>query len=174
MPCTVAICTAVSVSGAWLVQLLDAEDIGEGLQVLHARVFEGVGGLFTERRAIHQEQNAAEALRLEQTVDERDAGLGLAGAGRHGQQHLALSGLDACFDRKDGCLLIVAQRETVVERGLRELLVRLCFVTLEQLCQTFRRVPAIEGMAQVICAAQIAEPDAALGGELTQEWTAVR
>ena len=102
--------------GLLLVQLLDAEDVGEGLQALHARVLERVGRLLAERGAVDQEQHAAEALRLEQAVDERDAGLGLAGAGGHREQHLALALGDGGLDRLDGGLLVVAQREAVVER----------------------------------------------------------
>lgn len=67
------------------VQLLDAEDVGEGLEVFHARIFEGVGGLLAQGGAVHQEEHAAEALGLQQPVDQGDAGFGLAGAGGHGQ-----------------------------------------------------------------------------------------
>ncbi len=41
--------TAVSVSGVLLVQFLDAEDVGEGLEALHARVFERIGRLLAQR-----------------------------------------------------------------------------------------------------------------------------
>jgi len=68
-----------------LVQLLDAEDVGKGLQALHARILEGIGCLFAERGSIYQEEHAAEALCLEQAIDKRDAGLGLAGACGHGK-----------------------------------------------------------------------------------------
>ena len=160
--------------GLLLVQLLDAEDVGEGLEALHARVLERIGRLFAERGAIHQEEHAAEALGLEQAVDERDAGLGLAGAGGHGEQHVALATGDGGFDGLDGGLLVVAQREAVVEGLVLELLVRAVFVALEERGEALRRVPAVEGMAEVLGTAQVAEPDAALGGELPQEWAPVR
>jgi hypothetical protein len=64
---------------------------------LHARVLERVGGLLAQGGTVHQEQDAAEALGLEQAVDQRDAGLGLAGAGGHGQQDGALAITDAGF-----------------------------------------------------------------------------
>ena len=110
--------------GIWLllVQLLDAENVGKGLQALHARVLERIGRLFAERRAIHQEEHAAEALGLEQAIDERDAGFGFAGAGGHGQQHVALATGDGGFGGLDGGLLIVAQREPVGEGLVLELL----------------------------------------------------
>ena len=85
--------------GRLVVQLLDAKNVGKGLQVLHARVFEGVGGLLAQRRTVHQEEHAAEALRLEQPVDQRNADLGLAGAGGHGDQQHALPARDRRFDR---------------------------------------------------------------------------
>ena len=160
--------------GLLLVQLLDAEDVGEGLEALHARVLEGVGRLLAERGAIHQEEHAAEALGLEQAIDERDAGLGLAGAGGHGEQHVALARGDGGFGGLDGGLLVVAQRETVVEGLVLELLVRAVFVALQEGREALRRVPAVEGVAKVLGTAQVAEPDAALGGELAQEWAPVR
>ncbi len=106
-----------------VLQLLDAEDVGEGLQVLHPRVLERVGRLLAERGAIDQEQHAPEPLRLQQAIDERDAGLRLAGAGRHREQHLALALRDGRLDGLDRGLLVVAQREAVVEGLVLQLLV---------------------------------------------------
>ena len=48
MPRTVAMHGGVAI-GPLLVQFLDAEDIGEGLRALHARILEGIGRLFAER-----------------------------------------------------------------------------------------------------------------------------
>jgi hypothetical protein len=90
MPCTVAMWTGVAVRLMSSSSLMP-NDVGEGLEVLHACVLEGVGGLLAEGGAVHQEEDAAEALRLQQPVDQRDAGLGLAGAGGHGQQQFALA-----------------------------------------------------------------------------------
>ena len=104
--------TVVSGSGADVVELLDVEDVGERLEVLEPRVLERVRGLLAERGAVDEEEHAAEALRLEQAVDERDAGLGLAGAGRHREEHLALAVCDGGFDGVDRGLLVVAERRS--------------------------------------------------------------
>ena len=160
--------------GLLLVQFLDAEDVGEGLQALHPRVLEGIGRLFAERGAVHEEEHAAEALGLEQAIDERDAGFGFTGAGGHGEQHVALACGDSGFGGLDGGLLIVAQRETVGEGLVLELLVRAALVTLQEGGEALRRIPAVEGVAKVFGTAQVAEPDAALGGELPQERAPVR
>jgi hypothetical protein len=65
------------------------------------------------------------------------------------------------------------EREAV-DKGLGlEILVGLALVALEQLRKSLGCVPTIEGMAQVLGAAQIAEPDAAAGGELAQVWASI-
>jgi len=71
--------------GPRLVQLLDAKDVGKGLEALHARVLEGVGRLFAERGPIHQEQYAAETFGFQQAIDERDTCFRFAGARGHGK-----------------------------------------------------------------------------------------
>ena len=71
---------------------------------------------------------------------------------------------DSRFGGADGILLVGAQREAVVERLVGEVFVRFGFVPLEQRGQAFRGVPAIEYMTKIVGTAQIAKPDAALGG----------
>lgn len=114
-----------------ILQFLDAKDVGEGLQALHPGVLEGVGGLFAERGAVHEEEDAPKTLGFEEAVDQRNAGLGLAGARRHGQQHLALSLGDGGFRGLDGGLLIVAKCEPIVEGFDGELFVGALLVSLE-------------------------------------------
>jgi len=155
-------------------QLLDAEDVGEGLQAFHPRVLERVGGLLAERGAVDQEQHTPKALRLQQPVDQRDAGLGLAGPGRHREQHLALTLLDGGLAGQDCGLLVRPQREAVGEGRFTKLFVGAGFVALQQGRQAFGRVPAVQHVAQVVRTAQVAEPDAALCGQLPQIGAAVR
>ena len=111
-------------------QLLDAEDVGKGLQAFHARVLERVGGLLAQGRAVDEEQDAPEAFGLEQAVDQCDAGLGLAGARGHGQQDGALPIADAGFGGQDGALLVGPKREAEIKRRIGEFGVRAVVVTL--------------------------------------------
>src|SRR5439155_9267404 len=127
-----------------------------------------------KRGPVHQEEHTAEALGLEQTIDERDAGFRFAGAGGHGKQHVTLATGDGGFGSLDGGLLIVARREPVGEGLALELLVRTVLVALQERRETLRRIPAVESVAQVLGTAQIAEPDAALRGKLSQEWAPIR
>lgn len=76
-------------------------------------VLEGVGRLFAECGAVHQEEDAAEAPGLEQAIDQGDAGLGLAGAGGHGEQQFAQAPGDTRLDGQDRGLLVGARDETV-------------------------------------------------------------
>ena len=51
--------------GCGLVDGHHPKRIGKGLQILHARVAKGIGGLLAQRRAIHQKQHPVEAARFE-------------------------------------------------------------------------------------------------------------
>src|SRR4030095_15655467 len=117
--------------GLLLVEFLDAEDVGEGLQALHSRVLERVSSLFTEGGTIYKKEHAAETLHFEQAIDQRNAGLGLPSTSGHSQQHLASPLGNGRFYSFDGGLLVVARREAVVKRLDLELLVRALLVTLE-------------------------------------------
>ena len=121
--------------------------LDQSLDRLFALLGEGVRGLLPQGRTIDQEQNAAEALGLEQTVDEGNAGLGLASAGGHGEQNSALTLLDAGLGGKDGFLLVGPQWKAVIEWRIGEFGVRAVVVTLQQGAQPFRRVPAFERVA---------------------------
>ena len=159
--------------GLLVFKLLDAEDIGKGLEPLHPCVFEGVGGLLAQRRTVHQEQDAPEALRLQQTVDERDAGLCLARTRGHGQQDRALAVADAGFRGTDGLLLVWTQGEAIVEGCVGQRRVGTRVIALQERTQALRRVPAIERMAQVLWPPQVTEPNTTLLGQLAQIRTAV-
>ncbi len=68
---------------------------------------EGAGGLVHQRGAVGEEQHALDPAGPHQQVDERDHRAGLARAGRHHEQRLALAvGLEALGDRADGALLV--------------------------------------------------------------------
>ena len=159
--------------GRLAVDFLDAKGVGKGLQVFHARVFEGVGGLFTKGRTVDQEENAAEALGLEEPVDEGDASFGFAGAGGHGEQQAATAGGDAAFDGADGIFLVGAKGEAVVEFFAGEFLFGGGFVAFEEDVESGGGVPAFKGAADVVGAAEVSKPDAAAGFELAEEGAAI-
>src|SRR5262245_103716 len=117
--------------GVWslVLQLFDAEYIGEGLKVFHPRVFESVGGLFTQGRAIDQEKNSLEALRLKQTIDERDTGLRLTRTRGHRDQHLASAVNDPLLDGSNCRLLVMAQLKVVFQWLGGKLFVRFILIT---------------------------------------------
>jgi hypothetical protein len=73
---------------------------------------------------------------------------------------------DRGLDGLDGSLLVVAQREAVVEGLVLQLLVRSAFIALQEGDEAVGRVPAVERVAEVLGVAQVAEPGAAAGGEL--------
>jgi hypothetical protein len=110
--------------GFLLVDFLDAENVRKGLQTLHAGVLERISRLLAERGAIREEENAAKALRFQQPVDERDAGLRLAGAGGHGEEHGAQPGSYALLRLQNGQPLIIADDESIIESLRGELLLR--------------------------------------------------
>ncbi len=123
--------------GRLIAQLLDAEDIGEGLQILHARILESVRRLLAESGAIDKEEHTAEALHLQQTVDQSNTGLGLARSCRHRHQHVPPPLGDARLDSADSILLIVSHGEAVVEWLMRESFVRLYLIPLQQVDEAF-------------------------------------
>jgi hypothetical protein len=97
-------------------QALKAEDVGESLDAHDLGRPEFRFGLLPERVAVEHETNAPEALGGKQAIEHRYRELGLAGAGCHGQQHLAAIGFEGLFDFFDGALLVGAQLEAEVER----------------------------------------------------------
>lgn len=51
------------------IQLLNAKGVGKRLEVFHARVFEGICGLFAESGTVDQKQNTSKTLGFEQAID---------------------------------------------------------------------------------------------------------
>ena len=76
---------------------------------------EFAGGLLAKGVAVDDEADPAEAFDVQQAVEERDRELGLAGAGRHRDQHLALVLGQRLLDLLDGLALIGPQREAELE-----------------------------------------------------------
>lgn len=105
-------------------------------------------------RTVPYEKNVAEALGLEQPVDQSDAGLRLGGTNGHDRQQLAGALGDRLSPGADGILLVVAQGESIVEAFLGQIFVSCDLIALLQRHQVFRCVPAIQGLAQVRCPAR--------------------
>ena len=150
--------------GFLLVDFLDAEDVGEGVEILHPCVLKGIGGLLAEGGAVHEEQDAAETLGLQESIDECDTGFCFSGAGGHGDQDFASSFGNRAFGFEDGEALVEADKEAVVKRFGCERLMGGGFVALEEGSESFGSKPALKGVAEIVRAAEVAEPDAAVGG----------
>ena len=152
--------------GLLLVDFLDAEDIGEGVEILHPRVLEGIGGLLAEGGAVHEEEDAAETFGLEEPVDERDAGFRFPGAGGHGDEDFADSLRDGPFGFENGEALVEADEEAVVEGLAGERQMGGVLILLEEGGESFGSVPTLKRVAEVVRATEVAEPDAAVGFQL--------
>jgi hypothetical protein len=76
-------------------------------------------GLLPKGVAVDDKTNALEAVSSEQAIEQRDREFGLAGARRHGEQHLATIGFKGFFDFLDDALLIGTQRKAKVEPAPR-------------------------------------------------------
>ena len=147
-----------------LVDFLDAENIGEGVEVFHPRVLERVGGLLAEGGAVHEEQDAPETLGLEEPIDEGDAGFRFPGAGGHGDQDFATASGDRAFGFEDGEALVETDEEAVVEGLAGECQMGGVFVALEQGGESLGGEPALQGVTEIVRAAEVAKPDAAVSG----------
>ncbi len=80
---------------------------------------EGADSLGGEGAAIDKEEDARRDARLHEAVDFVDDGEGFAGAGGHGDQHLAFAGGDGFFDGIVRLALIGPQTGTGIGRGLQ-------------------------------------------------------
>jgi hypothetical protein len=158
--------------GLEVAELLDVVAVGEGLVGLELDVLEGFAGVLAEGATVDDEQRPAEAVGLDQPVEQADAGARLAGAGGHRHQDLAASAGDRSLDGAHRLVLVVAQRQVVGRRGF-ELGVRGLGVDAQQLGETGGTVPAFEGAGMVRRAAGVEEPDAALDLQLAQVRPAV-
>jgi hypothetical protein len=125
----VQMCTLVSDSGATSPRPFRAENIGKSLDAHDLGRAKFPRGLVPEGIAVDHETNASEALGGEQAIEQCYRELGLAGAGRHGEQHLATIGFQSRFDFLDGALLIGPERKAEVER--RSLQGRVCGIPVD-------------------------------------------
>ena len=157
----------------FLIEFLDAKNVSESLHALHASFFERIRGLLAERRAIHEEQDAAEAFGFQQAIDERDASFCLSRAGSHREEHRALAFGNGAFRLQNCGLLVVPNGEPVVESLGGELPMGGGFVAFEQCSESLWRVPSLERIAEVVRSPEIAEPSAAVCGELPQVRAAI-
>ena len=160
-------------------QPLHIVEAGQGLQLRQAHLTKGILRLLAEHRAVDEKEDAAEAPRAQETVDERKHRARLARARGHREQDGALARQHGLFRRLHGCDLIGAQ---VQPRGIRqliagsrcELLVRLSRVMGQQLQHALRRNPAVQRLGQIQRIAQILKPDAGFFLVLRQIGTAIR
>ncbi len=90
-------------------QPLDIVNFGQGLQFFQPRFLENAVRLLAEAGAIHDEQNALEAFRFQQPVDQAERRARLSRAGRHRQQHALFAAQNRRFHRFDSRDLVVAQ-----------------------------------------------------------------
>ncbi len=160
--------------GRGLIEALEAEDLCEGVRAHDARRSKLAAGLLAERGAVHDEAHPPEAPRRQQPVERGDGKLGLARAGRHGQQQGPQARVgESSLHGLDGAALVGAQHEAEVE-GLRgELGLRLARVLAEQRQQAVGRVPVRQRPAVVGRRPRVAEPDARLGLDLLEVAAAV-
>jgi len=97
-----------------------------------------------------------------------------SGSGCHGEQHLAPAFGDGRLCRPDSPDLKGIQREAVAEWLRLQVAIGAVVVALEQGNQSFRGVPTIQRVPEIVGAAQVAEPDAAARRELAQVGASVR
>ena len=98
---------------------VDLVDLVELLARLGLERGEGPHGLGGQRAAVDQEEDALADAGLHQPVDLVDQREGLAGAGRHRDEHLALAVGDGLLDRGVGLDLVGPQPRVVVRRARR-------------------------------------------------------
>jgi hypothetical protein len=99
----------------------DGVEFGELAVVVGGHVGEELLlGLLAEVAGVHEEEHAADAGVLEQAVDRRDGGEGLARAGGHLDEGAGLGGLEGSVEVGDGVDLAVAQAGGVDRRKILE------------------------------------------------------
>src|SRR5690349_2263084 len=104
-------------------EALQVKNIGEGARPDYLGGAEFAGALLAKRITVHDEADAAEAFGVEQAVKKSDRELRLAGAGRHGYQHLPTILAKGLFYLLDGAALVGSQREAEGKRlGLQRFL----------------------------------------------------
>ena len=118
---------------------------------------------------IDYKTDSTEALRLQQSIQERDGELGLAGAGRHRQQHRAVGIVCECIlDGVDRSLLIVAERKSKFDWQRCKAFLGSLPVDIQFGRQALRRGPVGKGTSKIGRITRITEPDAALRLDLLE------
>ncbi len=121
-------------------KVLRADDLG-GCELARGLVAEGV--------AVDDEAHAPEALRGEQPIEHGDGELGLAGAGRHGEQHVPATLRQVVLDRLDGQSLDRDEAETRNRRPRLQIGAGAVDVDLQHSLQAVRRRPVDERAAVI-------------------------
>ena len=83
-------------------------------------LLEGGQRLLAQRNAVDQKQHLLSVASAHQCIDHGNTGAGLAGAGGHHQQKIALFLLDAFEHRTNGADLVVAPGNRGVDKLLRQ------------------------------------------------------
>jgi hypothetical protein len=158
--------------GGHVTQVGDVVDLAQRLVLLQRRLLEGVHGLIAQGRAIDQEQDAPEALGLQEPIHQPDDRARLAGAGRHRQQAAGLSLGQSGFDRGNRMLLVVAQAE-VAKAFLLQLCLGVLLAALQLVQQARGRMETLQRLGQLGRLTHVSVPSAAGLRTLLDERTAV-
>lgn len=142
-----------------LLQPRDLVDLGEVQHALDFGRFQGVARLLAERLAVDEEEDAAEALVLQEAIHQRNRRARLARPCRHGDQNVPLAGHHGIFDRRDRLLLIGAH-PALAEAFLGEALGGGVDIGVELVQQVLRREPARHRNGMVGFPPDIPVPDA--------------
>ena len=137
------------------VDLVDLVELEPGLG---RELAEGAHGLRRERPAIDEEQDPLGGLRLHQAVDLVDQGEGLAGAGRHGDEHADLALGHGLLDGGVRLALVRAQARVVVGHPAQGL-ARGVVIVGEALLERLRRVVRGDVVGGVERLARVEEAD---------------
>ncbi len=148
-----------------LSKITNVVDVVKGGQLLQLDVLEYILSLFPEGVAIHQEQDAMEAIRGQEAVDHTENRPGLTGARSHGEQNTLLPANDSLLSGLYGSDLIVTEIKTIriaeeIIRRVFELGIRFRRIVLQQRGKPFRTHPALESAGSIGRVSNISEPDA--------------
>ena len=164
---------------ALIVQLFDVVDIVQGQQFFQLDLFENVLSLLAQGVSVYQEEDAAEASRLQEAVDHAEDGSGFSCACRHGKENILLAVHNGSFRRLNGFQLVFAEVQAVfiaqkVIRHCLQALIARGGVLFQELSDTCRADPAVQGLRRVIRETQVKEPDTRFCFILLQIGAAIR
>ena len=132
-------------------------DLGKVQQPLDLGRLQRVAGLFSQRLAVDQKQDAPEPLMFEQAVHQGDARAGFASSRGHRNENIALASDDCVLDRGDR-LLLIRPHPALAEALIGQAGGRSVQIGRQDIKQVFGREPGRLRSGMVSVAAQIAEP----------------